>query len=219
MKKLLFCATAACFLLACNDEKKESNTATAAVDTVKTTADSGSSAASAPEVPMDSAAMMKAWEAYMKPGEQHKMMAMSNGKWKEDMKMYMSPGAPPDSMTSSCENKMILNGLYQQSFHHGNYKGMPFEGISTMGYNNASKKYQSTWVDNMGTGIMNMEGTMDEATKTINMSGTTTDPMSGQPMAVRETYKIIDDKTHYMEMFETRGGKEMKTMEIKFTKL
>jgi hypothetical protein len=29
------------------------------------------------------------------------------------------------------------------------------------------KMFSSSWVDNMGTGIMNMEGTWDEATKSI----------------------------------------------------
>lgn len=212
MKKLLFCAACA-FILSCNDEKKSATISTD-VDTAKvTTADK------TPAPPMDSAAMMKAWEAYMTPGEPHKMMAMSNGKWKEDMTMYMSPDAPPQKMTSSCENTMMLNGLFQRSVHKGMYNNMPFEGISTMAYNNSSKKYQSTWIDNMGSGIMNMEGTYDEASKTLNMKGMTTDPMSGQDMAVRETFKMIDDKNHYMEMFETRGGKESKTMEIKFTKL
>lgn len=217
MKKILSSAAIAVFVLAaCNDNSKSSSTV-ADTASVKTT-DTAKKVAEKPAVPMDSAAMMKAWEAYMTPGEPHKMMAASNGKWTEDMTMYMSPDAPPQKMTSSCENSMILNGLYQKSVHKGMYNGMPFEGISTMAYNNASKKYQSTWIDNMGSGIMNMEGTYDEASKTINMKGMMTDPMTGNEMPVRETYKIIDDKNHYMEMFETRDGKEMKTMEIKFTK-
>ena len=218
MKKFLFFAACAC-IISCNDEKKTS-TATTDSDTAKTAMadDKAKDMNTAPAMPTDSAAMMKAWEAYMTPGEPHKMMAMSNGKWKEDMTMYMSPDAPPQKMTSSCENTMMMNGLYQKSVHKGMYNNMPFEGISTMAYNNASKKYQSTWIDNMGSGIMNMEGTYDEASKTINMKGMTTDPMSGQDMAVRETFKLIDDKNHYMEMFETRAGKESKTLEIKFTK-
>jgi hypothetical protein len=35
---------------------------------------------------------------------------------------------------------------------------MPFEGISTLGYDNAKKTFFSTWIDNMGTGMMVMEG-------------------------------------------------------------
>ncbi len=43
-----------------------------------------------------------------------------------------------------------------------------FEGMSLMGYDNAKKVFMSSWVDNMGSGIMQMEGTWDPNTKTIN---------------------------------------------------
>jgi hypothetical protein len=214
MKKLLICA-AAVFMLSCNNDKKNT-TATSSTDTSKMAAVSTpGDTAQAP--PMDSAAMMKAWQTYMTPGDAQKRMAMANGKWTEDMTMYM-PGAAPQTMKSDCENTMILNGLYQRSEHHGMYNGMKFEGISTMAYNIAAKKYQSTWIDNMGSGMMNMEGDYDSTAKTYNMKGTETDPMTGKDIPVRETFKLIDDKNQYMEMFETRSGKEAKTMEIKFTK-
>ncbi len=35
--------------------------------------------------------------------------------------------------------------------------GMPFEGMGIDGYDNLAKQYVSTWVDNMGTGIMNID--------------------------------------------------------------
>ena len=52
--------------------------------------------------------------------------------------------------------------------------------------------------------------------KTITFTGKTVDPVSGKEMNVRETYKIIDDNNHVMEMYMTNEGKELKTMEIKF---
>src|SRR5688572_6823100 len=82
---------------------------------------------------------MKAWENYMKPGEVHKMLAKWDGKWKEDISMWMQPGAAPTKSTSSCVNKMILGGRYQESRHTGTMMGMPFEGISTLGWDNAKK--------------------------------------------------------------------------------
>ncbi len=166
----------------------------------------------------DQEAMMKAWQTFMTPGEHHKMMAKSNGTWNQEITMWMAPGAPAEKSTATAENKMIMNGLYQQSTTTGNFNGMPFEGVSTTGYDNARKVYVSTWIDNMGSGIMYMEGPWDEATKTVNMKGTQTDPMTGKTIPVRETFKIVDEKTQLMEMFETKDGKERKMMEIKFTR-
>jgi hypothetical protein len=96
--------------------------------------------------------------------------------------------------------------------------GQPFEGVGTVGYDNAKKVFVSTWTDNMGTGIMYMEGPWDEATKTITMKGKQTDPTTGKDMDVRQTVKIIDDKTQQVEMFSTQNGTEFKTMEIALKK-
>lgn len=50
------------------------------------------------------------------------------------------------------------------------------------------------------------------------MNGKQTDPMTGKEMMTRETMKFTDANNHYMEMFDTHAGKEMKTMTIKFTR-
>jgi hypothetical protein len=52
---------------------------------------------------------------------------------------YMAPDTPSQKNTATCVNKMILGGRYQSSTHTGSFNGMPFEGISTLGYDNAKK--------------------------------------------------------------------------------
>jgi hypothetical protein len=163
-------------------------------------------------------AMMKAWQAYMTPGDVHKMIAKSDGAWNSEVTTWMKPGAPPEKSKSVCENKMILGGRYQQSTHKGTMMGMPFEGMSLLGYDNAKKTFTSTWIDNMGTGIMVMDGTWDDATKTINFKGKCVDPTTGKDMDVREVFKLVDDNNQFLEMYCTTEGKEMKTMEIKFSR-
>jgi Protein of unknown function (DUF1579) len=163
---------------------------------------------------MDSAAMMKAWQDYMTPGNVHAMIAKSNGTWTEDVTLWMAPGAPPQKSTSTVVNKMILGGRYQESHHTGSMMGMPFEGISTLGYDNAKKTFQSSWVDNMGTGVMYMEGPWDSTTHTINLKGKVTEPGSGKSVDVRETFTLTDENNQKMEMFAMDKGKEYKSMEI-----
>jgi hypothetical protein len=98
--------------------------------------------------------------------------------------------------------------------------GMPFEGIATVGYDNAKKVFVSTWIDNMGTGLMKTSGPWDEATKTMTLTGTQTDPARGKDCHVREVFKVVDDNTQLMEMYgpDPMTGKEYKMMEIKFTR-
>jgi hypothetical protein len=167
----------------------------------------------------EQAAMMKKWTAYMTPGEFHSMLAKSNGEWNEDIIMWMDPSGPPTKSTGSASNSMILGGRYQQSMHHGSINGMPFEGMNLLGYDNEKKVFQSSWIDNMGTGIMTMEGTYDPTTMTMTLKGHQVDPMTSKETDVRETFKIENDNSQLMTMYATpAGGKEYKSMEIRFTR-
>jgi hypothetical protein len=167
----------------------------------------------------EQAAMMKKWEEYMTPGDIHAMIAKSNGEWNEDITMWMDPAGPPQKSTATATNTMIMGGRYQQSMHRGNFNGMPFEGMSILAYDNAKKMFLSSWIDNMGTGMMHMEGKYDPATKTVTSWGKEMDPMTGKDMDVRETFTMVDDNNQMMTMYNTpAGGKEYKSMEIKFTR-
>lgn len=218
MKKNLFIfSTLFIGLVACGGEKKEEKSTEPVKETVS--GDTVSKTEKVAPPPMDSAAMMKAWQEYMTPGEMHQMMAKYNGKFVGEVTMWMTPDGPPSKSTSIAENKMAMNGLYQISMHKGDFNGMPFEGQSTLAYDNAKKKFISTWIDNMGSGIMVLEGEWDEANKTINFSGNITDPMTGMECKVRETMKFIDENNQIMEMYnQAEGMPEYKSMEIKYTR-
>lgn len=166
--------------------------------------------------PMDSIAMHKAWEEFMTPGEMHKKMAADAGTWEEELTFWMGPDdTKPQKSKATANTKMILNGLYQESVHTGNMMGMPFEGRSTLAYDNAAKQYVSTWIDNMGSGIMVMRGNYDEASKTVKMEGEITDPMTKKVKKIREVITAVDANTQKMEMYDTTpDGKEFKSMEI-----
>ncbi len=167
------------------------------------------------EAPMDSVAMQKAWEAYMTPGEPHKRMAAEEGKWNDELTFWMGPDASPEKATATEEVKMIMGGRYQVSTTTGEMMGMPFEGRSTLAYDNATNEYISTWIDNMGTGLSVMRGKYDEASKSTTLTGTMVDPMTGKEKQMKQVYTIIDENTRKMEMFETaQGGGEYKNMEI-----
>ena len=166
-------------------------------------------------------AEMKAWENYMTPGEPHKMLAEAAGDWNEEITMWMDPAAPPTKSTATSKIEMIMGGRYQVAKTTGNMMGMPFEGMSITGYDNAKKKFVSTWIDNMGTGIMTMEGDWNASKKAIEFKGKMTDPSRpGKDCDVREVFTFIDNNTQKMEMYgpDSKTGKEFKTMEIKFSK-
>lgn len=214
MKKITITFCAALLLAACNNEKAD-NAVKVASATTEEAKDKTPT-----WISVDSATAEKNMMEYMAPGEAHKLLAKEDGEWTADMKMWMSPDAQPTTYKSDASFKMIMGGRYQQGTHKGNFNGMPFEGRSITGYDNAKKVFVSDWIDNMGTGLMTMEGKWDEATKTISYKGRMVCPGNGQECEVRENYKIIDDNTRYMEMYgpDMKTGKEFKTMEMTITR-
>jgi hypothetical protein len=220
MKRLTvaFCSMLALVVVACNDSA--TNSAAPGSDTAATKTDTPSTAATPPPPPMDSAAMAKAMMDYATIGEPHKMLAAANGKWDAEVSTWMDPSKPPMTNKATSVNTMILGGRYQQSKHTGSFMGAPFEGVSIVGYDNSKKLFVSSWVDNMGTGIMNLEGPWDAASKSITFTGKMIDPATGKECAMREVMTFIDDKNQKMEMYGTPAGapQEMKMMEIKYTR-
>ena len=169
----------------------------------------------APEA--DMAAMMKA----MTPGDQHKQLSRMAGDWTFTNKMWMAPDAPPAESNGTMHAEMILGGRYVQSVWKGNMMGQPFEGRGTDGYDNLSQKHVSSWVDNMGTGIMYSTGTCDASGKvcTSTTAADMMDPMTGQMTSTRMVVTWKDDKNFGMEMYmKPAGGAETKSMEMTVTK-
>ena len=159
-------------------------------------------------------AEQKAWMAYMTPGKEHKRLAVETGFWINDMTLWHDPKSPPVKATTNSEVKMIFNGRYQEIYYKGEVMGMPFEGKSTIAFDNATKEYISTWIDNMGTGLMVLHGKADKNGMVISSTGEMVNPADGKSNPCREVYTILSENTRKLEVFDTKDGKEWKSMEI-----
>lgn len=216
MKKIFFVVLSAAIMAGCNSKKEENKTDNTAGNE-KTSGNTDKKPAENTPKP-DSATMMKNAQEYMTPGPMQKMLASWAGDWNGEITMWMAPGAPPEKMNVTTNNKSIMNGLYLESNDAGTMMGMPFMGRSIMGYNNHKKVFQSMWIDNFGSGVIMMEGPWDEAAKTITIKGMMTDPSTKAETEMKQVIKIVDDNTQVWEMYVTADGKEFKNMEIKSTR-
>lgn len=170
------------------------------------------------EKAMDQQTMMEVWKKAATPGEPHKLFATLAGSWTTQTKEWMEPGKPPSESAGTAEMKMLLDGRFLYQEFNGNMMGQPFAGIGIDAYDNMSKKYVTAWMDTMGTGIFTMQGTASADGKTITLKGSHPEPGGGQ-MHHRAVWKIIDQNSQIFEMYGNHGhGKEMKLMEITYTR-
>jgi len=171
-----------------------------------------------PEKQMDPQAMMEMYQKLATPGEPHKLFASLAGSWTTKTKEWMEPGKPPTESTGTAEMKMLLDGRFLQQEFTSQMMGQPFSGIGIDGYDNLRKRYVTTWIDTMGTGIFQMEGTASADGKTITLKGRHDEPGGGQ-MTHRAVWKIVDSNTQSFDMYGThKQGKELKMLEIAYTR-
>jgi hypothetical protein len=152
------------------------------------------------------------------PGPQHAMLAKMAGDWDCTAKYQMDPSQPMQEEKTSSSITTLMDGRYVQETASGQMMGAPFNGMGIYGYDNVIGKYVSTWIDNMGTGIMKSEGVADG--NKINWVGTMSDPMTGKVSKARMVTTITDDDHHTMEMYGVPPGgkKEMKMMTLEYSR-
>jgi hypothetical protein len=117
----------------------------------------------------------------------------------------------------------VMGGRYLQGTTNGlmnmGEASAPFEGMGLYGFDNVQKKFQSVWIDNMGTGMMTGVGDLSADGKVLTWTMTMADPMTGKITTSREVDTQIDANTQVMEMFTVGpDGKEFRTMEIRYAR-
>jgi len=160
-------------------------------------------------------------EAYMKagqPGPPHKALAETVGSYELKIKSWNDPSGPAVEDVGSSTRKMILDGRVLAEELSSSMMGMPFTGHGMTGFDNVTGKYWATWMDSMSTGVMVSEGSCDDQ-QTCQYTGGWHDPVSKQLVNGRMASRWPTPTT---QVFEMHGpgpdGKEMKMMEITYTK-
>lgn len=151
------------------------------------------------------------------PGAMHEKLNPLAGKWKTVVTSYMGPGETT-STEGTAEVEWVLGGRFLRETLRGTFMGMPFEGMGLTGYDNVSKQYIASWVDNFGTGMMTSTGKADPSGKTISWTAIYNDPTTGTPTSSRSVLEFVDANRHVFTMYGMVEGKEVKQMELVYTR-
>jgi hypothetical protein len=147
----------------------------------------------------------------------HKLLHKDVGTWDATMKIWMQEDGEPLESKGSETNELLPGGMWLISRYNGDFAGMPFTGVGTVGYDPVEKKYIGTWVDTISPHLTILKGDYDPETKTMTTTAEGRDFESGEVMQSRHVSRYLDDNTRTFEMHaKDRGGKERKIMEIAY---
>jgi hypothetical protein len=163
---------------------------------------------------------MAACMAAMTPGPQHKHLAKAVGTWTGKSKMWMSEGAEAfaSECSSSCES--LMDGRFTAVEVQSVTPMGPFSGYGIYGFDNVSQKFQSTWIDNCGTGLASGTGELSPDGKTMTWVYTYNCPLNKKPTTMRQVETWTGDNALTMEMYapDPKTGKEYKVLEVAYTR-
>lgn len=149
-------------------------------------------------------------------GPMHQLLVQFSGHWREEMKIWAGPKSEPSTTMVLRDSRLFGEGRFVTSTIVGQMGNLPYEAQSSLGYDNSKKVFVKTWMDNLGTSILVLEGTYDEKSATIDFNGYTTDPLTKQPVKIHQILKMIDSQNQLLEIYvEMKEGKEVKLMEVK----
>lgn len=153
-----------------------------------------------------------------KVSPQHALLKKLAGNWKVDAKLWMDPKNDPETSKGRAYAKPLYGGRYLAQTYKGSFMGQPFEGQGTMGYDNLSGKYFSTWIDSMSTMLMKSEGTAT-GDNTIVLASAMTCPGTREHLEGEELITILDNDHYRYEVFHNRDGQRTKAMEINYSRV
>lgn len=175
-----------------------------------------------PELPPGmSAEDMQKYMAAGTPGPMHEWLNEGCGYWVGQSKSWMAPDTEPAVGECTATVTSFMDGKFTRCEVAGEMPGMgPFSGFGIYGFDNVSKKFQSTWVDNFGTGMMVGTGKLSDDGKTLTWEFTYNCPITNKPCKMREIEKRTGKETYSLEMHgaDPHTGVEFKMMEINFTR-
>jgi Protein of unknown function (DUF1579) len=156
----------------------------------------------------------KAMEEAGKPGPEHAKLKPLEGTWIYTCKLWMDPSQPPVETTGTIERKWILGGRFlEENFKGKGFDGKTdFEGRGLVGYDNAQKKYTTTWVCSMGTGICTGSGEFTGDKLTFNTEAYC--PVMKKMIKGRDEMRIESNDRTVAESYINNDGQEFKMMEI-----
>lgn len=159
---------------------------------------------------------LQALDAAMSPSEGQKRLDPMIGTFDVTVLVWLDPAKPPLEYKGSSVATWVLGGRYVQNMLSTVMGGDTFEGIGYYGYDNTTKTYQASWMDNGSTAISWYRGTMDKSGRTAVLKSSLAAAAGGKTTTMEMRVSIAESGDHVTQLWGApRGGTPFKMMELR----
>lgn len=159
------------------------------------------------------------WEAFSRPGPEHAALERFIGEWETTTRVWLEPGGEPYAESEgTASHHWLEEGRWLAMESSGTMMGIPHHGFGMLGYDNFKQKYVASFVDNISTAILSMEGAWEEGGP-LRMFGTVDEPLTGEhDRAVMYTFEPAGTDTLTLRVYDLPRGADSLVLEVLFTR-
>ena len=168
--------------------------------------------------PTKAAAVAKALDNAMTPGEAQKRLEPMIGKFDVRILTWVDPSKPPVESNASAVSVWVLGDRYVQTMLVGGSSADAFNGIGYIGYDNIGKHYQAAWMDDGSTAITLYTGGFAADGKSATMKASIANASTGKPTPVELRMRLGANGGHVTQLWGPGlGNTTFKMMELQYT--
>lgn len=180
------------------------------------------SAQTAP-TPEEQRRMAELYRRANEPGEPHARLAVLEGTWNTEARVWPGPGAEPKVVRGTARNEMILGGRFLATESTASLDGASWDALLVTGYDGRHGHYTQVAFDTWGTYYVTAAGDRSEEAGAIVMSGEDRDPILGHTQVYDFILRIVDADRYVTEIVfkdpvHDPGGAGFKMVEIVHTR-
>lgn len=154
------------------------------------------------------------------PGAEHRRLDALAGRWNVTESTWTDPGRSPSVEHGVATFTAILGGRHLRQELWIGSKDKPFEGVGYLGYDSATGKYDSLWMDVNFTGTILAHGDYDPASRSYTFVGAMADPAQrGGSVPLREVMHVQDANHFSYEYYERHGGREALAVRLDYARM
>ena len=162
--------------------------------------------------------MMVKWKELATPGEMHKKLAVFEGTWDTESRVFM--GGEPMVSRGTADFTWVTGGRFLRQDFKGEMMGNPMNGMGLTGYDNYAKRFVGIWIDDMATSISISDGHMNQDGTVLTMFGKMDEWMTGEiGKTVKYVTRIVNKDKNVFEIHDMAIGEpNTKVVEITYTR-
>ncbi len=181
--------------------------------------------AAAAQDPAETEAMIRGMQerarAATTPGKYHEALEYYIGEWDVTLAMVM-PGAPPQRSQGRATYEWLIQDRWVvQRVQAPEFMGVPYEGVTIIGYDNFAKNHVAASVSNMDTALNVVRGVVvDPNDRLTALYGTLDEYTTGElAKPYKVVTRVVDRNRHTVEVWDLGIGPDgAKVLQFDYTR-